>query len=171
MYSSMILLALSSTVVTASLESDLPRWFNDYSSAVLQSQKEMKPVAVFVGSGPNGWAAISKEAKLGPEIQSVLNSSYICYYANSDSEAGRQAAASFRIGEGTGLVISDRTARQQAFWHQGKLTGPELEAYLRKYARSDHVVVTTETHVKAEVRYYAPAPQIPIYQPAMTGGC
>ncbi len=161
MYTSLALVALSSFLALAVPEERHP-WLSDYSLAALQGQNEKKPLAVFVGSGPAGWDKLSKDGKLGEEVQRILESHYVCVYVDTSRNHGKQLAAAFELDDSTGIVISDRTGGIQAFHHEGDLYNRDLERYLRKYADPNFVVRGTEINLSEEVSYYPPSFSRPV---------
>ena len=60
----------------------------------------------------------------------------------------------FEIRRGQGVVLSDRTAATQAFWHQGQLSNQSLTRYLQKYGDDQTVVRTTETVNMSRTSFY-----------------
>ena len=97
----------------------------------------------------------------------LLRSEYVCVYVDRDRRAGRELAESFEMGDGPGLVLSDRRGDSQAFRHEGTLDDDALERQLRKYSDPDRVVRRTETGAVATTSYYAaPAAPVPVYAPA-----
>jgi len=167
MFTSAVLVALSSILSPGELIPERPTWLNDYGAASKRGIAEQKPLAVFIGTGEAGWERISKEGELGKEAKQLLEAHYVCVYVDVNKQAGRALAAEFAISDGMGLVISDRGGKLQAFRHDGTLKPSELDRTLRRYADPDRVATTTETRedlgprivqpVYAPVRYYAPA--------------
>src|SRR5262245_48657448 len=121
MYTSLFLVAWSSIVVQAAPGADSPRWLTEYNSALKQGRKEMKPLAVVIGSGPSGWDQLCAEGELGNEAKKVLKAKYVCVYVDRNEKRGKELASSFGVTDGTGLVISDVSGNYQAFRHQGEL--------------------------------------------------
>jgi hypothetical protein len=130
----MTAVALAGFLASANIP-EAPTWRGDYQSARQAVIAEGKPMAVFLGKGA--------AADLGLEARQILASKYVCVYANVDTAEGQKLAKSFEMG--TGVVISDRTGKLQAFRHEGDLGADELKARLVKYADADHVVRSTET--------------------------
>jgi hypothetical protein len=131
---------------------------DDYSIAYQRGQKEKKPLAVFVASGPRGWDRLSRDGKLGREIEQILGASYVCVYLDADKEDNKKLASSFDLTRQRGLIISDQTGAKQAFRSEETLTNADLARSLKKFADPDVVVSTTETPVRPPV--YVPAPTI-----------
>jgi hypothetical protein len=134
-------------------------WQSDYRAACQLGKREQKPLAIFVGSGPEGWHKVSQDGQLSPEARRLLADHYVCLYADTEKEMGRRLAGSLEVSDGPGLVLSDRSLGAQAFRHEGKLSGTDLEGKLRKYADPQHTVRRTETLATQEVRYYYPPAQ------------
>ncbi len=160
MYTSVVLLALTGAVPQAA-PAATPDWYRDYGLAWRLGQSEKKPLAVFVGNGPGGWENVSKEGKLGEEVNLLLRTYFVCVYIDSSDLAGRRLSGSFELTDRPGIVLSDQKGDRQAFRHAGDLANRDLEFYLRKYSDPSRVVLTTETVAREEFRpppVVAPAP-------------
>ena len=131
-----------------------PSWQNDYSKAQQQSAAQKKPLAVVFGSGANGWSKVVREASPTADVTKLLAEKYICVYIDTTSPVGKKVAANFGITGNVGVVLSDRAASLQAFWHQGDLTSPMLARYLQKYADPNVVVSGTETASTTRTSFY-----------------
>lgn len=131
-----------------------PTWQNDYHKAQQMGASQKKPLAIVFGSGANGWTKIAKEATPAAGVSQVLTQSYVCVYVDTATPAGKKIAGDFGITQSTGLVISDRSASLQAFWHQGDMTSQNLETYLRRFADPAVVVRTTETASTTRTSFY-----------------
>src|SRR5437660_1492749 len=107
MYTSLIVFALSAYSSYPGIV--VPQWSDDYSVAYQQGQKEKKPLAVFVATGPAGWDRLSREGRLGKEIEQILQSQYVCVYLDAAKEENRKLASSFDLSENRGIILSDRT--------------------------------------------------------------
>jgi hypothetical protein len=171
MYTSVMLVALSGCCAHSLPEVQSPRWLDDYWTACQQSAEQKKPLAVFVGSGAEGWEKLSRDGKLGKEAREILSSAYVCLYIDSSTREGGQLARAFDLPDGWGVVLSDRGGTKQAFHHRGDLKGEDLEYYLKKYADPNVVVRTTETNppergtASGYSSYYQPT----YYQPTFGG--
>lgn len=152
MCTSLVLFALSVFAPSAVTE---PVWLNDYSLALKKGQNENKPLAVFIGSGKNGWDKVSKDGSLAKEVRQVLAENYVCVYLDLKENEGWRLAYAFEITEGSGLVISNRKGHLQAFRHQGDLEKSDLERYLRRYADPNREVRQTESTNRVS-NYYNP---------------
>jgi len=155
MFATTLMVALSGLVVPAVMDS--PSWHADYGSAQKLGREEHKPLALFFGSGKDGWNQLSRDGTLGKEVTQLLAKTYICVYVDTSGESGKQLATEFEIGEGPGLIVSDHSGKYQAFSHRGDLSGELLLRYLRRYADSQRVVRTTETNPTERISYAAPA--------------
>jgi len=145
MYTSALLLALATYSAQSAILSITPRWMDDYSLAYERGQKERKPLAVFVGSGSKGWERLSRDGRLGKEIEQILAANYVCVYLDTDKELNQKLATSFDLSRQRGLIISDHSGAKQAFRAEDTLSNVELARSLKKFADPDLVVTTTET--------------------------
>ena len=168
MYTSLCLLALAIPVTPAVALPERPTWMNDYDQARKEARNVNKPLAVVLAPGSKGWDQLSKAGKLDKNVQKLLDSSYVCVYI--DTNKAQRLASTFEIGDGPGLVLSDRIGNLQAFRHEGDLSNEDLERQLRKFSDPERVVRVTETGPNESIRYYqAPAysaPSQPGYFPA-----
>lgn len=153
MSTSLMLFALSGLFASPAADSG-PAWLKDYQLAQVQGRSANKPLAVFIGSGEEGWRKLSQEGALGKEITQLLTTNYVCVYIDTSGEAGESLAAAFQISKGPGLVISNRMGELQAFRHEGDLPNQNLEYYLSYYSDPDRVVRSTETNARNRVSYY-----------------
>jgi hypothetical protein len=173
MYTSVILAALTSGAVVPAEAPPAVQWQPSYAAARQESGHSGKPVAVFVGSGPEGWKAVSGDKELTPPARQALNDKYLCVYVDTNRPEGRRLADAFAINGGPGLVLSTPGGENQAFYHDGELSGADLENSLSKYAEPGRAVTRTETLGTPAVRYsytpgraVAPAAYAPSYVPA-----
>jgi hypothetical protein len=148
MYTSALLLALATYSAQSGIVSITPRWMDDYSIAYERGQKEKKPLAVFVGSGPQGWNRLSRDGRLGKELEQILGANYVCVYLDTDKEENQKLASSFDLTRQRGLIISDHSGAKQAYRAEESLNNAELARSLKKFADPDLVVTTTETPVR-----------------------
>jgi hypothetical protein len=185
MYTSTLLLALSGVLPVADV-AQAPVWQKDYGTASKLGTRAKKPLAVFLGSGANGWQRIARDGDLSSEVKQLLADQYICVHIDTSTSAGKSLAGSFEMTGGLGIVISDRSGKVQAFRHEGDLADSDLVRYLQRYSDSRHVVRITETNPseresyywpgEVSPSYYAPAPSyyVPSYYPTRSfrsGGC
>lgn len=161
MYTSVVLVALTSFLAHEELAPGRPAWLNDYSLASQRGLAQHKPIAVFIGAGDSGWQDVSKDGSLGTEASELLASQYVCVYLDTSKEEARQLAKAFAIADGVGMVLSDRSGKLQAFRHEGELDATELRNTLRRYADPDRVAATTETKEDLQPR------PVPVVQPAV----
>jgi hypothetical protein len=129
MYTSLIALALagiSGATPSASWQS--------YSQASQAVAKERKPLAVFLGTGQNGWEQVA--GSLGSEAEKVLAASYLCAYVDTNTPEGKKLTQALEIKNGVGVVLSDRTGENQAYWHDGNLPQTELVRQLVRHSMS-----------------------------------
>ena len=171
--------ALAAGISPATLSSE-PAWLNDYTVAQSRVAAVKKPMAVFVGSGKDGWGKVVRDGSLDPELKRALAHQFVCVYVDTDTAAGRSLAGAFEVAS-KGLIISDRAGISQAYSLSGDLTRDELSRTLAKYAEPDREVRTTDTVVREApvvarpvvfqqpVVTYQVAPQpmyLPQYRPA-----
>lgn len=161
MFATTLTIALAAFLASTSLDS--PAWHADYRAAQKLGREGNKPLAVFVGSGKQGWNHVIRDGRLGKDAHQLLAKTYICVYVDTDLEPGKQLAAAFDIPKGPGLIVSDHTGTLQAFHHRGDLSNDQLAQYLRRYADPERVVQTTETNPAERVSYSAPVESY--YQP------
>jgi hypothetical protein len=164
MYTMMALVALTMGTTAGKL-SPQPAWIDDYGRAQKRVTEVKKPMAVFIGSGKDGWEKVVKDG-LDAEVKAVLAQKFVCVYANTETAEGKALARAFEVGK-KGLVISDRTGSTQAYSLSGTLTRAELNKKLAKYGDNRTDVHATETVVRdgsppAPVR---PASYQPTYRP------
>jgi len=177
MYTSGLLVALVGLFPSSIRQQ--PNWLEDYSKAYWQCQKAEKPLAVFVGSGTNGWNRLSQDGLLSLEIQELLSKNYVCLYVDTTREACQELATVFEMPNRLGLVISDSKGQVQAFRHEGNLRTPDLLRCLRRYGDPQRIVALTESNPSDEAparsprfvesTYVAPAYVAPSYSSFRTG--
>jgi hypothetical protein len=173
MYTSLMLLALSGLSPAAD-SAVAPSWLTDYAEARKQGAAEKKPVAVFLGSGKDGWTQLIRGGALGVEQNQLLANSYVCLYADQTTPEGKALARSLDINQRVGIVISDHSGQFMAFHHEGDLESRNLTAYLQKYSDSQRVVRTTDSNPGNERRSYyggATQPAQPTWAPATSSYC
>jgi len=159
--------------ISPSTLSPEPTWLNDYTLAQLRVAAVQKPMAVFVGSGKDGWGKVVRDGVLDPDLKRTLANKFVCLYVDTDTAHGRSLAGAFEVAS-KGLVISDRAGTTQAYSLSGDLTKDELSRTLATYAEPDREVRSTESVVRdapvtvRPVLQYAPVyvPQyVPQYRP------
>src|SRR5918993_698692 len=127
MYTAMALVALSMGNLTAS-----PKWLDDYRAAQAQVTVAGKPMAVFVGTGKDGYAAAIRDG-FDPAVSKLLAEKFVCLYVDSSTPAGQKLATAFQVGD-RGIVLSDRTGLTQAYSASGTISRTELRQALVAYA-------------------------------------
>jgi len=138
----------------------------DYRTALTESAKLHKPVAVFIGHGTDGYSKLVTSGGLGVDSTKLLNQSFVSVYVDTTTESGKTLATAFNLSEG--LVISDKTGGIQNLRHEGTVAQSDLRAYLVKYADG---VPAAQTETRSTV---APVPStIPYrtYVIGASGGC
>jgi hypothetical protein len=146
MYTFMAMVALTTSFSTANL-SPTPTWLNDYGTAQQRVTAIGKPMAVFVGSGQEGWGKILKDGAFDAALKRLLADKFVCLYVDTDTTTGRSLANSFEVAT-RGLIISDRKGTSQAYSLSGALTKTELVQTLEKYSDSGRTLQSTETIVR-----------------------
>jgi hypothetical protein len=146
MYTLMAVVALTTSVSTATLSPN-PTWLDDYGAARARVAAAGKPMAVFVGSGQDGWGSVVRDGSLDPALNKLLADKFICLYVDTTTAGGRALAGAFEVA-GHGLVISDRKGASQAYSLSGDLTKAELVRALEKYAEVGAEAQATETVIR-----------------------
>ena len=155
MYTSVLLFALVG-INPAPSEITEPSWLRSYDQARKEGQKASKPLAVFVGSGHHGFNQVSEDGQLSAEARRLLAKNYVCVYLNTDTPEGRRLAATLKIKDKSGVILSDRTGDYQAFNYPGTLRDDELTSCLKRFADPNLVVRTTVTSPYERISYYPP---------------
>ncbi len=194
MYTSLLLTTLAG-LAAERLPAAEVAWSADYQAARQMVRSERKPLAVFLGSGENGYEKVCRDGTLSKAAQQALQKHYVSVYVDMSTPSGKQLARDFGITKSAGLVISDRGGATQAFHHNGPLKKADLTRTLTRYADPKLVVRRTETvpapaaqpraaqpvqNAAAPAMNYAP-PQFGGFQPSfgmgmgmgmgMGGGC
>jgi hypothetical protein len=144
MFASITLLALwagSHQIETLSL-----KWEQDYRQAHVLAINAKKPLAVFVGTGAEGWKKIVRDGQIDANTQKVLADQYVIVYVDQTTESGKKLAGALQLSGKQGLVISNRAGDLQAYRHEGGLSNSELASRLNRYANPRFVVTTTESN-------------------------
>jgi hypothetical protein len=144
MYTSIVLLALTGSVVASTPEA--LTWEENYDQARQTGMTEKKPLAVIFGSGQGGFAKVSRDGHLSQAVEKTLGDSYVCLYVDVTTEAGKKLASSFAITKGTGMVLSDRSGQVQAFYHDGDLSDADLAKWVTRFGDPSVTVRTTMTN-------------------------
>ena len=77
---------------------DEPVWLLDYNAAYQQGRSEQKPLAVVVGSGPDGWRALSRQGRFDHQTRCILAADYVCVYVDTTRSSGKALATVAMIG-------------------------------------------------------------------------
>ena len=149
MYTSLLAVALAPVLAGQ----NAPAWLNSYSAGTEAGQKVRKPVAVFVGSGSQGHAALVKEGHFSAEALGLLSRNYVCVYLDRSKPANQQLVRDLSIGQ-AGLVISDRSGDYQAFHHDGAISQADLTVRLQQFGNPDLVISNTVSNAVSRVSYY-----------------
>lgn len=176
MRTSILALALAA-VAPAAVQAQSPSWQTDYAAAYQKAAAEQRPMAVVFGEGADGWRQLVGGGSLTNEANRELSNNYVPCYVDTTTPMGKAIAERFQMSGPTGIVLSDRTGKLQAFWHQGTLATDTLTAYLTKYADPQRVATTTDINPgPGQSSYYPPGGYAPIgggyasaYPPAFGG--
>jgi hypothetical protein len=122
------------------------KWEADYHQAREIGARLQKPLAVFVGSGADGWKQVVREGSLSAEARRQISERFVPVYVNAESESGQKLAEAFGLVNKRGLIISDRTGGLMAFHHDGDLELSDLVKHLNRFGDPDHIVITTESN-------------------------
>lgn len=150
-------IALVSGITPGSLSAK-PAWNDDYAQAVKKVSSLKRPMAVFVGSGKDGWGKVVQDGAIRPEVYKMLAEQFVCLYLDTDTAYGKTLASQFQVAA-RGLIISDRSGTAQAYSLSGSLSATELTETLTKYSAKDREVQATTTIVReapAEARPASP---------------
>jgi len=124
-----------------------PSWHHDYAQALTRAQAEKKPVAVFIGSGANGWKTSCQEGELSVEVRRLLADHYVCVYIDTERPAQQSVARSFEAGQAPLVVLSSHNGAYQAYRHSGKFANAGLAQALQRHASEDILEVHEERAV------------------------
>jgi hypothetical protein len=140
-----ILALVLSMVAPVMAQAQSLTWQTDYVAAQERAAAQRKPLAVVFGQGAGGWQQLGG-GSLANAASDILAEKYVTCYVDTATPAGRAIAQRFEITSPVGLVISDRDASVQAFWHQGLLPADVLTGTLTRYADPQRSVTRTETN-------------------------
>ncbi len=161
MFNIMAVVALT-TGLSAAYVPQAPSWLDDYATAQRTVRSAHKPMAVFVGSGKEGWTRVVQDGAVDSAVTRLLAQKYVCVYVDTDTASGRALAGAFQVAN-RALIISDASGSSQAYSLSGTLTRAELGDALAKYADPERPSSVTETIV----REAPPAPPAaPVYRAA-----
>jgi hypothetical protein len=131
MYTASCALALHFLLGTLS---PAPAWHGDYRLALQRAEAAKKPVAVFIGSGKNGWNALCEEGTLNAEARRLLTEHYVAVYIDVSQPNQKEVTQSFEADKLPLLVLSTHDRRYQAYRHPGTLGNDRLAKALEHYA-------------------------------------
>jgi hypothetical protein len=154
MYTSFVLVAMTGSLVGSTAREAIT--WHDYSHARTMVQTSQKPLAVFIGSGANGYEKVSREGSLSPDVLKMLEDSYLCVYVDTSTPVGQKLASEFGMTNGKGLVLSDRTGDKQAFSHSGDLSAADLNTWVKHFADPNVAIRTTMNIGSSRVSMYPP---------------
>jgi hypothetical protein len=141
---SLFVFALFGSVAPSASPSPLV-WQTDYTQAHQLAAQQHKPLAVFVGTGSDGWSQLVQGGSIDSTTLSRLSENYVLVYADRGTSHGMKTAQVLEVNAPSGLVISDATGKVQAFSHSGSLNSVDLSRTVEKYSDSTRIVTTTET--------------------------
>ncbi len=162
MFASMLFIAFSPLAAHASLT---PEWSHDYGKALREATSQGRPIAIVIGSGKDGWQSVGTGG-LSSEASRLLKENYVCLYVDTTTEDGRELAAAFEMGNRPALVISDKTAKYQAFKQAGPLEAGRLEQALQQYTAYE----VPQSQIQRVSYYSGPPVGAPTYIGGFTGG-
>lgn len=170
MYTSVVFFSLAGFVV-ASHEAvssvSAPAWQSSYSLAMDQGQKLKKPLAIFVGTGKNGYENVTRDGSLSPAVRKILAQEFVSVYLDHADPKNQGVISNLGLAKDAGLVISDRSGSFMAVHHQGTVEPTQLLAYLQEYSNPDVWVRETKSNAVARNSFYPVQEQRPAgyYQP------
>lgn len=138
MFASLHVFALALSVNTPSIE-----WKSDYREALQQAESAKKPLAVFIGTGQDGWKTVSRDRDLDPSSRRVLTERYVCLYVDAATQDGKELAGRFGAKELPTLVLSDATRVYQAYRSSGGIPNGQLARVLQRHSGADDAVIRT----------------------------
>ncbi len=120
-------------------------WQKDYAAAQERAAAQQKPLAIVFGQGAGGWQQLGG-GSLTNEASDILAEKYVPCFVDTATADGRALARQFELRGTVGMVISDRKANLQAFWHEGPISADMLVTCLNRYADPQRAVTSTETN-------------------------
>jgi hypothetical protein len=111
-----------------------PTWNRDYGLAMRQATAAQKPVAVFIGSGKEGWKTVCDEGDLSPQVRRLLMDHYVCVYIDAAQALAGGLVRSFDAGAKPLVVLSCHDCIYEAYRHAGTLTNASLAEALERHA-------------------------------------
>ncbi len=133
------------------------KWEENYVQAKELGARLQKPLAVFVGSGAEGWKQVVREGNLNATVRQELRERFVPVYVNAESETGKQLVEAFELASKRGLIVSDRTGGLMAFHQDGIMELADLTKQLSRLGNPEHVVSVTETNDPSAPIYIAHA--------------
>jgi hypothetical protein len=150
MYTTMLLVALAGL---PGANDGSPAWQTDYYQAKRQGAEEKKPLAVFIGTGLEGWNKLARDGRLKRDVDQVLAQKYIPVYIDTATPVGKRLAVAMGIETPIGIVISDSKGDLMAFYHEGDLADSDLSRYLARYSDPNRTVEWTESNPGKHASY------------------
>ena len=135
-----------------------PSWNRDYAQALVRAEAAKKPVAVFIGSGADGWMGVSEEGQLSLEVRRLLAEHYICVYLDASRSAEERVVRSFDAGQSPLVVLSSRNRAYQAYRHSGKIANASLAQALQRHATEDNLEAYAEPTAIGSATEASPEP-------------
>jgi hypothetical protein len=111
-----------------------PGWNHDYDLALQRAAAAKKPLAVFIGTGKDGWKAVCAEKDLGSEVRRLLADHYVCLYVDASRLGQQELVQSFEAGRSPLVVLSSHNRAYQAYRHAGAQANANLAQALERYA-------------------------------------
>ena len=131
-------------------------WIYDYDLALQRARAGNKQVAVFIGTGKDGWKAICEEGDMGPEVRRLLADHYTCVYVDASLPRQQELVKSFKADKPPLLVLSTRDRVYQAYRHSGALGNASLAQALRRHATEEAASAPVSAPAAKAVYYEAP---------------
>jgi hypothetical protein len=146
--SSIAILALATGL---DLGSNHPKLQSDYAQAMTRALEERKPIAVFIGHGPNTFKRMLTDGSISADAAKVLTASYVCLYLDTDDVSGKELAGRFEMKEG--VVISGPGGSLQAYRYSGAVPGTTLTKELAHFASAGQPATTVSAGAEASPKY------------------
>ena len=112
-------------------------WNYDYDLALRRARAANKPVAIFIGTGKDGWKALCEEGDMGQEVRSLLAEHYVCVYVDASLATQKELVQSFEADRPPLVVLSSRDRIYQAYRHSGVLGNASLAKALQRHATEE----------------------------------
>jgi hypothetical protein len=111
-----------------------PTWNRDYYLAMNRAAAAKKPVAVFIGSGKEGWKTVADEGDLSRQVHRLLMDHYVCVYLDASQTQAKDLVRSFEAGARPLVVLSNHDLIHEAYRHPGTLANASLAQALERHA-------------------------------------